>query len=143
MGRRQDVVAPTEEAVQLYRGLARDNPAFLPDLATALNNLGIRYGEVGRRQDVVAPTEEAVQLYRGLARDNPAFLPDLASALTSLGACFSEAGSPERGEAAWHEALAGISPSGKAFLLTARAAAADAGHVAAGPLAGGGSAGRR
>ena len=29
----QEAVAPTEEAVQLYRDLARANPAFLPDLA--------------------------------------------------------------------------------------------------------------
>ena len=78
MGRRQDALAPTEEAVQLYRELAAANPAFLPDLASALNNLGIRYSEVGRRQDALPPTEEAVQLYRELAAANPAFLPDLA-----------------------------------------------------------------
>ena len=39
------------EAVQLRRQLADTNPAFLPDLATTLNNLGNRYSEVGRRQD--------------------------------------------------------------------------------------------
>ena len=62
MGRRQDALAPTEEAVQTYRELAGTNPAFLPDLASALNNLGDRYSEVGRRQDALAPTEEAVQI---------------------------------------------------------------------------------
>ena len=35
--------------------LAADNPAFLPDLASALNNLGVRYSEVGRRAEAVAP----------------------------------------------------------------------------------------
>jgi hypothetical protein len=34
--------------VALRRVLAKDNPAFVPDLALALNNLGIRYSEVGR-----------------------------------------------------------------------------------------------
>ena len=33
VGRRQDALAPTEEAVRLYRDLAAANPAFLPDLA--------------------------------------------------------------------------------------------------------------
>ena len=68
----QDAVAPTEEAVQLYRDQAGDNPAYLPDLAMALNNLGVRYSELGRRQDALAPAEEAVELYRELAADQPA-----------------------------------------------------------------------
>ena len=70
----------------------RANPAFLPDLAGALNNLGIRYSEVGRRHDALAPAEEAVQLYRDLAAANPAFLPDLAAALNNLGIRYSEVG---------------------------------------------------
>ena len=49
MGRRHDALAPTEEAVRLRRELAQTNPAFLPNLATALNNLGNRYSQVGRR----------------------------------------------------------------------------------------------
>jgi hypothetical protein len=136
LGRRHDALAPAEEAVQLYRDLAADNPAFLPDLAVALNNLGTSYSEVGRRHDALAPAEEAVQLHRDLAADNPAFLPDLASALNNLANRYSEAGSPERAEAAWQEALSGISPDGASVLLTYRAAAADAGDSeAAGWLA--------
>jgi len=34
------------EAVQIRRELARSNPAFLPDLATALNNLSVSYSEL-------------------------------------------------------------------------------------------------
>src|SRR5208282_224049 len=89
-GYRMEAVAPAEEAVQLYRELAAANPAFLPDLASALTNLGNRYSEVGRRQDALAPAEEAVQLYRELAGTNPAFLPNLAGALTNLGNRYSE-----------------------------------------------------
>ena len=33
VGRRQDALAPAEEAVRLHRELAAANPAFLPDLA--------------------------------------------------------------------------------------------------------------
>ena len=71
MGRRQDALAPAEEAVRLYRELADANPAFLPDLAMALSNLGVRYSEVGRRQDALAPAEEAVRLYRDAGRSQP------------------------------------------------------------------------
>jgi predicted RNase H-like HicB family nuclease len=92
VGRRQDALAPAEEAVQLRRDQARDNPAYLPDLAGALDNLGNRYSEIGRRQDALAPAEEAAQLYRDQARDNPAYLPDLAGALGNLGVFYSEIG---------------------------------------------------
>ena len=34
--------------------------ASLPDLASALNNLGSRYSEVGKRKEALAPVEEAV-----------------------------------------------------------------------------------
>ena len=128
VGRHQDAVIPTEEAVQLYRSLAVDNPAFLPDLADALNNLGVRYSEVGRHQDAVVPAEEAVQLYRSLVRDDVAFLQDLAGALNNLGVLYREAGSPERGEAVWQETLSEVPPAADAFLLIARAAAAEAGN---------------
>src|SRR5207244_2003341 len=43
LGRRQDALAPSEEAVTLYRELAAQNPTFLPNLAGSLNNLGICY----------------------------------------------------------------------------------------------------
>ena len=92
MGRRADAVAPAEEAVTLCRDQAAANPAYLPDLASALTNLGIRYSEVGRRADAVAPAEEAVTLYRDQAAANPAYLPDLARALTNLGNRYSEVG---------------------------------------------------
>ncbi|HEX5493519.1 MAG TPA: hypothetical protein VFX70_02960 [Mycobacteriales bacterium] len=40
-------MAPTEEAVRLRRELAATNPAFIPDLAMALNNLDRRCAQVG------------------------------------------------------------------------------------------------
>ena len=131
VGRRQDALTPTEEAVRLYRDLAGTNPAFQPDLASALGNLGIRYSEVGRRQDALAPTEEAVRLYRDLAGTNPALQPDLAMALNNLGNRCREAGAPDHGEAAWDQAITEAEPQAAAYLLVARAGAADLGHSAA------------
>ena len=64
-----------EEAVAIYRRLsdpAAGNPAaHLPDLASSLNNLGIRYSAVGRREEALAPAEEAVAIRRRLAGGDP------------------------------------------------------------------------
>ena len=130
-GRRYDALDPTAEAVQLYRKLAAANPAFLPNLAGALTNLGIRFSEVERRHDALDLTAEAVQLYRALAAANLAFLPGLASALTNLGNRYSEAGSFDRGDAAWEQVIAEAAPQAAAYLLMARASAADTRHPAA------------
>ncbi len=92
VGRRAEALAPTEEAVKLYRDLAKSNPAFLGDLANALNSLGVIYGDLGRRAEALAPTEEAVKLYRDLAKSNPAFLGDLARALNNLGVSYRDLG---------------------------------------------------
>jgi tetratricopeptide (TPR) repeat protein len=62
LGRCQEALAPTEEAVKIWRELAKSNGAYLGDLALALNNLGVRYSELGRRQEALAPTEEAVKI---------------------------------------------------------------------------------
>ena len=136
LGRRADAVAPTEEAVTLYRELAAQNPAFAPDLAMALTNLGNRYSGVGRRADAVAPPEEAVTLRRKQAAQNPAFTPDLAMALNNLDRRLVAIGDPTRAEAAWQEVLDEHDPVTRATLLLYRVYAADPGDLrAAGWLA--------
>jgi tetratricopeptide (TPR) repeat protein len=91
-GKRTEALTPAQEAADLYRALAAGNPAFLSNLASALNNLGLCYRELGRRAEAVPPTQEAVDTYRVLVVDNAAFLPDLAMALNNLGVCYSELG---------------------------------------------------
>ena len=105
VGRRQEALAPTEEAVKIYRELAKTNPAFLNDLARSLNNLGISYSELGRRQEALAPTEEAVKIYRELAKTNPAFQGDLADALNNLGNRYSGLGRRQEALAPTEEAV--------------------------------------
>ena len=116
-GATPDALAPTEEALTLYRELATDNPAYRPDLASALNNLGICYRELGRRTDALAPTEEALTVYRELAADNPAYGPGLAAALNNLGICFgavdrhTEALAPTEEAATRYRELAADNPA--------------------------------
>jgi tetratricopeptide (TPR) repeat protein len=92
VGKRQEALAPTEEAVSICRELAETNPAFLPGLAMSLNDLGNSYGEVGKRQEALASTEAAFTIYLELAETNPAFLPDLARSLNNLGIRYSAVG---------------------------------------------------
>jgi tetratricopeptide (TPR) repeat protein len=86
LGRRAEALAPAQEAVDLHRALAGQNPdAFQPDLASSLNNLATVLSELGRRAEALAPAQEAVDLHRALAQQNPdAFQPDLARSLGAM-----------------------------------------------------------
>ena len=80
-----------EEAVTIRRALAQARPdAFLPDLATSLNNQSSRLSNLGRREEALPAAEEAVTIRRALAQARPdAFLPDLAASLNNLADCLS------------------------------------------------------
>ena len=62
IGNRVEAVAPTEEAVTIYRELAAAHPAFLNGLASSLNNLGNRYAEIGRTDESAAARAGAEQI---------------------------------------------------------------------------------
>jgi CHAT domain-containing protein len=97
MGRREEALVATGEAVKISRELAKNNLFYLGDLAMVLSNLGQSYTNLGRSQEALAPTEEAVKLYRDLAKTNPAVLSRLASALNSLGGSFLILGRRQEG----------------------------------------------
>jgi CHAT domain-containing protein len=105
LGRRQEALAPTEEALKIRRELAKTNPAYLNDLASSLSNLGIRYSDLGRRQEALAPTEEAIKIYRELAKTNPAFQGYLATSLNNLGNRYIKLGRLQEALAPTEEAL--------------------------------------
>ncbi|WNG55263.1 tetratricopeptide repeat protein [Archangium gephyra] len=107
LGRREEALEATREAMGLYRTLAERNPdAFRPDLAMSLNNLGGRLSELGRREEALEATREAVELRRALAERNPdAFQPYLAMSLNNLGAMSSELGRREEALEATREAV--------------------------------------
>jgi tetratricopeptide (TPR) repeat protein len=83
LGHREQALAASQEAVDIYRRLAETRPdAFLPDLAMSLNNLGNRLSNLGRREQALAASQEAVDIRRPLAETRPdAFLPYLARSI--------------------------------------------------------------
>ena len=71
-GRREEALAAIDEAVTIRRDLARARPeAFLPDLATSLDNQSNQLAGLGRREEALAAIQEAAALYRDLARARP------------------------------------------------------------------------
>ncbi len=107
LGRPEEALAASQEAVGTYRTLSKRNPdAFLPDLANSLNNLGAALSALGRREEALVASQEAVDLRRTLAKRNPdAFLPDLANSFNNLGAMFSALGRREEALLASQEAV--------------------------------------
>jgi tetratricopeptide (TPR) repeat protein len=107
LGRREEALAASQEAVDIYRRLAQTRPdAFLPDLAGSLNNSGKDLSKLGRREEALAASQEAVDIYRRLAQTRPdAFLPDLAGSLNNLGVGLSKLGRREEALAASQEAV--------------------------------------
>ncbi len=83
-GRQAEGLAVGEEAVEIIRRLAADNPtAYEPNLATSLSNLGMQLSKVGRQTEGLAAAEKAVEITRRLAADNPtAHEPNLATSLS-------------------------------------------------------------
>ncbi len=112
LGRREEALTATQEAVGIYRQLAQANPqAFLPDLATSLNNLGYMLSALGRREEALTATQEAVEIRRKLAQANPqAFLPDLARSMGMLGTVLRGLGHHEQAADAFGEGLRAIVP---------------------------------
>ncbi|MFF7788733.1 tetratricopeptide repeat protein, partial [Streptomyces sp. NPDC007991] len=85
-GDRQGALEPAHQAVRIRRQLAHANPAaYLPHLATSLNNLANRLAGTGDRQGALEPAHQAVRIRRQLAHANPAaYLPHLATSLNNL-----------------------------------------------------------
>ncbi|MFE2927198.1 tetratricopeptide repeat protein [Streptomyces goshikiensis] len=94
MGRWDEALARTDQAVEIYERWARRSPEdHEPALAAALSNRGVRLSELGRRREALAATEQAVRIRRQLHdRDAAVHGPDLAQSLNNLGEDLWEAG---------------------------------------------------
>jgi nucleoside phosphorylase/tetratricopeptide (TPR) repeat protein len=75
LGKREEALAATQEAVETYRQLAQRNPdAFQPALAMSLNNLGAMLSELGKREEALTALEEALdKIWPFFRRVPPAF----------------------------------------------------------------------
>ncbi|MGO8952565.1 MAG: tetratricopeptide repeat protein, partial [Rhodomicrobium sp.] len=107
IGKREEALAASQEAADIYRRLAGTLlAAFLPDLAMSLNNTGAMLSNLGRREEALAASQEGADIYRRLAEALPdAFLPALAASLNNTGAMLSNLGRREEALAASQEAV--------------------------------------
>ena len=68
LGQREEALAASQEAANIYRELAVARPdAFRPDLARSLDRLSGRLPELGEREEALAASQEAANIYRELA----------------------------------------------------------------------------
>ena len=83
---RNIALAEYQEALQIYRKLAVENPcSFLPDVATTLNNLAILHSDKNEMAIAEQEFQEGLHIRRKLAVENPrSFLPDVAQTLNNL-----------------------------------------------------------
>ena len=82
VGRHEEALAASEEAVEIGRRLLQTQPQILPDLATSLHSLAVRLSHFGRREEALARSQEALDIYTYLAeRDFASVLPQLAMCL--------------------------------------------------------------
>ena len=86
LGRLDESLAATSEAVGIYRRLSRRSTFSKANLAAALDNVGNCLAAMGRREEAMSSTQESVSLYRELAASNyKRHASDLAAALHNLG----------------------------------------------------------
>ncbi|MEO3780475.1 tetratricopeptide repeat protein [Micromonospora sp. B11E3] len=93
VGRHAEALAASQESVNLYRELAANHDAYIPNLARSVNNHALRLVEVGRHAEALATSQEAVDLRRELAATNrDAYLPDLATSVNNHAVRLAEVG---------------------------------------------------
>jgi hypothetical protein len=105
-GRREDPLTAINEAVTAYRKLANARPdAFLPGLASSLDNQSNDLAGLGRREDALAAINEAVAIRRKLAGTwRTVFGSVLGSSLTFKAQLLESLGNPSDAEVARAEA---------------------------------------
>ena len=96
-----------EEVLQALRELAKKNPeAYLPDVATSLNNLGVLLSDTNDLKKAQDYYEEALQIRRELIGKNPeAYKPDVATTLNNLGSLLRATNDLKKAQDYYEEAL--------------------------------------
>ena len=93
-GDRPGALKAAQEAVDIYRRLAKTNPAaYEPALAMSINNLANFLSQTGDRLGALNAALEAVDIRRRLANTNPAtYEPGLARSINNLASFLSQTG---------------------------------------------------
>ena len=96
-----------EEVLQALRELVKKNPeAYLPDVATSLNNLGVLLCDTNDLKKAQDCYKEALQIHRELAQQNPeAYLPKVATSLNNLGVLLHNTNDLKKAQDYYEEAL--------------------------------------
>lgn len=107
LGRLEEALAASGEAVTIYRWLVQDClGAFVPELARSLGNQSVRLLALGRLEKAGHASDEALASYRRLTQDSPdASMPDLAVFLSNRSALLANLGQQEQALAASGEAV--------------------------------------
>ncbi len=93
VGKHDEAVEATNEALAIYRELAEARPrAFLQSLATALHNAGPMLFKIGRKDEAASMALEALAIWRKLAAHPSTRQDDLAGSLLNLGNFLSSLG---------------------------------------------------
>ena len=98
LGRREEALAATQEAVDIRRQLAKHQPdAFLPDLAGSLGIYGVVLNSLGRHAEAAAAFADGMRAISPFVRASPAAFGELAKALLQdyLGACAAAGETPD------------------------------------------------
>jgi tetratricopeptide (TPR) repeat protein len=96
-----------QEALKIRRQLSQSNPsAYLPYVATTLNNLGALYSDTNKLKEAEEVFQEALKIRRQLSESNPsAYLPYVATILNSLGLFYFSGGRQDEAQKHVKEAL--------------------------------------
>jgi len=94
------------KALKKYQSLAKEDPAYIHEIAVILNNLGTLYGQIGKFSKAETALHKALKIRRDLAKESPEFYaPELASTLNNLGALFLDRGKFFKAEKFFAKAL--------------------------------------
>ncbi|MFM7675263.1 MAG: tetratricopeptide repeat protein, partial [Synechococcus sp.] len=89
LGRSQEALAPTLEALSLFEHLAVHDRRYRPRLALIQLNLGRIHGELGQFNKALPWLEQSAAIGRELAQHNPLSIRDLAFTLNNLALIYS------------------------------------------------------
>ena len=98
-------------ALEIYRDLAKSNPAaYLPDVATTLNNLAILHYKTNRHKEAEAESGEALEIYRSLSEIDTDYWSCVAECFNMLSYCYWSQGKCKEALQTIEEAIS-IEPS--------------------------------